>query len=319
MEFMSEYLGGATDQDVYKFFNELFYQIAYSASSEEGNSKIPKYKDGKKRVSSFKMTIEGKKEDNFKFTKGILKFFLADTAKVDFTKEDLIDAREKFIKHVLEMFSLTVDSSVNLKTMETLDITNLVKSEFVMNLTNDLKAPQMSFSKNFGIKFDKSSGMFEFPSIIKVDKKTFVLQSTDMNDVNLKSTSGETLVKSFTGEDVYTNFGLKAKYTAIPDTYSSDKISPLAFTSEQAEKYKALIEKKETINYKPKEVKVAIPEITEVKPTETKKEELTTESSDEGLSKGQIEISDVNADMLNNFFGKDWTEEDNDSENPLEC
>jgi hypothetical protein len=300
-----------------------------------------------------------------------------------------------------------------------------------MNLTNDLKAPQMSFSKNFGIKFDKVSGMFEFPSIIKVDKKTFVLQSTDMNDVNLKSTSGETLVKSFTGEDVYTNFGLKAKYTAIPDTYSSDKISPLAFTSEQAEKYKALIEKKETINYKPKEVKVEMPETTEVKtqastsvgsmtlkeyadktsarfievrqvlkkddieyfndrvndliadrlkyaifaeedlnnrqylpfinklkengfiqvenmpwvfskngvnpkeehaklttqsstselktnePTITK--ESTTESSEEGISKGQIDISDANTDMLNNFFGKDWTEEDNDSENPLEC
>lgn len=318
MKFMSEYLGGATNQDVYKFFNELFYQIAYSASSEEGNSKIPKYKDGK-RVSSFDIKLKGKKEDNFKFTKGIIKFFLAKDAKVDFTKEDLLEAREKFVKHVLEMFSLTVDPSVNLKTMETLDIANLVKSEFVMNLTNDVSAPQMSFSKNFGIKFDKSSGMFEFPSIIKVDKKTFVLQSTDMNDVNLKSTSGETLVKSFTGEDVYTNFGLKAKYTAIPDTYSSDKISPLAFTSEQAEKYKALIEKKETINYKPKEVKVAIPEVTEVKPAETKQEETTTEISEEGISKSQIDISDANTDMLNNFFGKDWTEEDNDSENPLEC
>jgi hypothetical protein len=51
------------------------------------------------------------------------------------------------------------------------------------------------------------------------------------------------------GKTTFSNVGTFAKYTAIPSQYASDELSPIAFSSENAESYKRYIDKKEAIVY----------------------------------------------------------------------
>jgi len=65
----------------------------------------------------------------------------------------------------------------------------------------------------------------------------------------LHKTIGSNLFESIVGKTSFSNTGTSAKYQAIPDQYTSEALSPIAFTSEDAEKYSRYISKKEAIVY----------------------------------------------------------------------
>jgi hypothetical protein len=299
--YIKEYLGTESEKEVYDFFGELFNQIAYAASMEKGNDKIPAYKYfGSK--SSYNVGIKGNSKNNFKGTNYQLFNFLPEGSKANPTLEQMKDAKAALIKHVFNLFSAKPDVSINLREAGNVDVVDLAGEEFTMNLTGEVSSPSNSISKSFGVKYNKDLGMFEFPALLKINRKVFVLQSTDSSEKGMSS--GEALVKSFTGESIFTNFGLSATYKAVPEVYSSDKFSPLAFNSKQAEKYKDYTDRKTTI--------VMNTEVAPVVASPTVEETTKTE-----------EITDVPTDaqfLDDSFFGNfDWMKDDNDSEDPLKC
>jgi hypothetical protein len=247
-DFMSEFLGGGSKTDTYEFFNELFNQIAYAAATEKGNDKIPRFKSGSgknKSFSEFSIKV-GNASDNFKYaTKGLFEFIGKNPNP---TVEDMVEAKEKMIIHLASMFGKEFEKPELIKNMDSVSIVNLAGDEFTMDLTADLSNPTGSIPKAFGIKYDSELEEFEFPRIMKIGKKTFVLQTTNTFSTAGKS-AGEVVVNAFQGKTTFSNFGTSASYKAIPEVYSSDKFSPLAFTSKQAEQYKKYIDRTEKIMY----------------------------------------------------------------------
>lgn len=246
-QFIGKYLGTEDETQVYKFFDELFNQIAYAAATEKGNDKIPTFKYYGNKVD---YTTEIKNNPNFSGTNINMFNFLEESAKNSPKKEDMVKAKIKMINHFFAMFGAKPDPSIELEYINKIPLTRLLEKEFTMDLSQDLDKPAISLSKPFGVKYNKDAELFEFPSLMKVNGVVYVLQSTDGASTEGIS-SGESLVKDFTGKSNYTNFGIRATYKAIPEIYSSEKFSPLAFTAEQAENYKDYIDQKKKIIHKP--------------------------------------------------------------------
>lgn len=250
--FMSEFLGGGSKSDTYEFFDELFNQIAYAASTEKGNDKIPRFKSGsgKNRSYSELKISTGRESDKFKYaTQALYNFVDTKSKSIDsITMDDMLDAKEKMITKLLDIFGKEYEESVKIRDLESVNIVDLAGDEFTMDLSSDKSDPTSSLSKVFGVKYDAVIEEFEFPRILKIGAKTFILQSTNAFSTKGKS-AGELIVNAFQGKTTFSNFGSSATYKAIPEVYSSDKFSPLAFTSKQAEQYKKYIDRTEKIMY----------------------------------------------------------------------
>jgi hypothetical protein len=250
--FMSEFLGGGSKSDTFEFFDELFNQIAYAAATEKGNDKIPRFKSGSGKNRSYtELKIStGKESDKFKYaTQALYNFVDTKSKSIDsITMDDMLDAKEKMITKLLDIFGKEYEESVKIRDLESVNIVDLAGDEFTMDLSSDKSDPASSLSKVFGVKYDAVIEEFEFPRILKIGKKTFILQSTNAFSTKGKS-AGEVIVDAFQGKTTFSNLGTSATYKAIPEVYSSDKFSPLAFTSKQAEQYKKYIDRTEKIMY----------------------------------------------------------------------
>jgi hypothetical protein len=237
------YTGQDTDQGVIKFFDEMFNQIAYAASSENNNQKIPKFRD-KNNTRGVLFTINSK---NPNFSKPIVKAFLDQNVPAD--KETLPAAKVKAMQYVLDVLDLQVPQGTDLSKMDRINISDSFGEEVTINLSNPNQKANVIIGKMFGIKRDVSepdSVEFIFPSILRVGAKTYVLQGTDGNAASGKSI-GSNLYDSILGKTAMSIVGTYAKYKAIPAQYASEALSPIAFTSQDAEAYKRYVDKKEAI------------------------------------------------------------------------
>jgi hypothetical protein len=241
--FIKNYTGETTDAGVVKFFDEMFNQLAYAASSENNNQKIPKFRD-KSNTRGVMFTINSK---NPNFSKPIVKAFLDPNVPAD--KETLPTAKVKAMEYLLDVLDLQVPEGTDLTKLDRINISDSFGDEVTINLSNKNEKANTIIGKMFGIKRDISepdSREFVFPSILRVGTKTYVLQGTDENATKGKSI-GSNLYDSILGKTAMTIVGTYAKYKAIPAQYASEDLSPIAFTSQDAETYKRYVDKKEAI------------------------------------------------------------------------
>jgi hypothetical protein len=241
--FIKNYTGETTSEGVSQFFTEMFNQLAYAANAENNNRKIPRFRDKKNSVSiSFKINSK-----NPNFTKPIVKAFVEGEAN----RETLPVAKLKAMNYVLGALGLSFDASVDLTKIDSIRIAEALGDDFTIDLSGANEKASTTLGGMFGIKRNMQERFdveFIFPSILKVAGKTYVLQGVDSNAEGNK-TIGSNLFESIVGKTSFSNTGTSAKYQAIPDQYTSEALSPIAFTSEDAEKYSRYISKKEAIVY----------------------------------------------------------------------
>lgn len=268
--FIKNYTGESTDTGVINFFDQMFNQLAYAASSENNNQKIPKFKnkgkDGKMNSRSVVFTTNFKKPQ---FSKPIVKAFLDPAAKLD--SESLIDAKIKAINFTLNALDLELPEGVDLAKTDVINIADGISNELTIRLDSQNQKASLILGKMFGIAKDISvpdSSEYVFPSILKVGTKTFILQGVDGNAAGGKSI-GSNLYDSIIGKTTLTNIGTYAKYTAIPSQYASEALSPIGFSTEDAKAYTRYISKKEAIVFN-----------TNVIDTTKKDEKINTESKE---------------------------------------
>ena len=245
VSFMKNYTGENAEEGVVKFFDEMFNQIAYAAATENNNQKIPKFND-RRNTRGVLFTINSKKPN---YSKPIVKAFLDD--KQEANKETLPEAKIKAMNFVLNALELQLPAGVDLAKQDRINIAEALGEEFTINLSSKNQKANMILGKMFGIQKDFSepgSVEFVFPSILRVGINTYVLQGIDDNASGTKSI-GSNLLDSIMGKTTFSNVGTFAKYTAIPSQYASEELSPIAFSSENAESYKHYIDKKEAIVY----------------------------------------------------------------------
>lgn len=305
--FIKNYTGENAEEGVVKFFDEMFSQIAYAAASENNNQKIPKFRD-KSNVRGVLFTINSKKPN---YSKPIVKAFLDD--KQEANKETLPEAKIKAMNYVLNALELQVPPGVDLTKQDRINIAEALGEEFTINLSNKNQKANMILGKMFGIQKDfsePSSVEFIFPSILRVGINTYVLQGIDDNASGSKSI-GSNLLDSIMGKTTFSNIGTFAKYTAIPSQYASEELSPIAFSSENAEVYKRYIDKKEAIVFNTNIVDTAKEEKQPTKPSTSVKEGVkkpaeniivtdTEEGigSETGVSQGQLDASENSLEAL---------------------
>ena len=246
VSFMKDYIGKDSQVDIYKFFDEMFSQLAYAASSENNNQKIPTFRD-KKDTASMSFKVNSK---NPQFTKGIVKAFIPEGSPLE--KSMLPDAKAKALAHVYTAFGYQTPIRADLDKIGKVNIVDLAGNDFTLDLSTstqeELKA-NMILGSMFGIRRDPSdpdSNDFVFPAIVRVGTKTFILQGVDTGAESMKSI-GSNLVDAIVGKGVFTSIGTLARYTAIPSQYSSKSLSPIGFTTEDAETYNRYVTKKEGI------------------------------------------------------------------------
>jgi hypothetical protein len=305
--FIKNYTGENAEEGVVKFFDEMFSQIAYAAASENNNQKIPKFRD-KNNARGVLFTINSKKPN---YSKPIVKAFLDD--KQEANKETLPEAKIKAMNYVLNALELQVQPGVDLTKQDRINIAEALGEEFTINLSNKNQKANMILGKMFGIQKDFSepgSVEFIFPSILRVGINTYVLQGIDDNASGSKSI-GSNLLDSIMGKTTFSNIGTFAKYTAIPSQYASEELSPIAFSSENAEVYKRYIDKKEAIVFNTNIVDTAKEEKQPTKPSTSVEEGVkkpaeniivtdTEEGigSEAGVSQGQIDVSENSIEAL---------------------
>jgi hypothetical protein len=241
--FMLNYTGEKSQDGVIKFFDEMFDQIAYAAASENNNRKIPKFRD-KNNTRGVLFTINSKKPN---FSKPIVKAFLDE--KQDMTKESLPEAKTKAMNYVLDALDLQFPEGTDLAKVDRINIADALGSEFTVNLSGKNQKANVTLGRMFGIQKDmteQDSVEFVFPSILRVGLNTYVLQGIDNNASKGKSI-GSNLFDSIMGTTTFSNIGTFAKYKIIPSQYASEALSPIAFSTENAETYKRYIDKKESI------------------------------------------------------------------------
>ena len=241
--FMLNYTGEKSQDGVIKFFDEMFDQIAYAAASENNNRKIPKFRD-KNNTRGVLFTINSKKPN---FSKPIVKAFLDE--KQDMTKESLPEAKIKAMNYVLDALDLQFPEGTDLAKVDRINIADALGAEFTVNLSGKNQKANVTLGRMFGIQKDmteQDSVEFVFPSILRIGLNTYVLQGIDNNASKGKSI-GSNLFDSIMGTTTFSNIGTFAKYKIIPSQYASEALSPIAFSTENAETYKRYIDKKESI------------------------------------------------------------------------
>jgi len=333
--FIKAYTGETTDTGVVTFFDEMFTQLAYAASSENNNQKIPKFKnkgkDGKMNTRSVVFSVNFKKPQ---FSKPLVKAFLDQSVTPD--SESLTTAKVKAINFTLDALDLQLPESIDLAKTDVINIADALTDEFTIRLSNKNEKANVTLAKMFGVVKDMSepdSSEYVFPSILRIGIKTFVLQGVDGNAAGGKSI-GSNLYDSIVGKTTLTNVGTYAKYSVIPDQYASEALSPIAFTTENANAYKRYIDKKEAIVFntniidtakKDEKISTTVNENVKIPddlkdPTENviieqdpSKDQLEKNagdivdgiSSEKGASKSQIEFgNDLLDQLLKNVMGE---------------
>lgn len=255
IKFMKKYIRGNSREEVNTYFDEMFSQLAYAAAMEENNEKIPVVKDSK-NAKSFSFYFNSNPKEVF-YSKAVVKAF-APADKMD--KETLPKAKIEAIKHFAKVFNFTdvaTKTDAELEKIYSVDFADL-GDEFVMDLSDEETKKfnaNKAIAKVFGAKLIEAEmagqvDVFAFPAMMKMNGKMYVLQGVSIdNEKGSSSTKsiGANFIDSITGKTTFTNEGRVARYKVIPQKYSSEALSPIAFTQQDASKYNDFITKKQAI------------------------------------------------------------------------
>jgi len=231
-----------SNDEVYDFFDNLLTQVAYSLAeqNEKGEAIVPEIK----RLSWY--YDAKKKNKSSRLVKNILE---------GDTKDDILEAKDAVRNAISSVFSFTAKQKKEVfkKSASSFNLNpGTLKAEFTIDMSIDGKDKKEKLAiyeigRKMGISYDDTINTFAFPPLIKIKDTYYVYQGNE--DTSDDKNMGETLVNSLAeGSNRMTILGEKATYTAIPKQFSSEMISPLGFTKEDAKRYKRLISKTEVID-----------------------------------------------------------------------
>lgn len=267
----------ATDKDVYEFFDQLFLQMAYAATKEVGNSNI-------KIATGFSSSLMS----------NIMKSF-------NFDAEQSETSRRIILNNVLNRFS--GQELKNAKTFRLLSEENQKPVEeiiFNMDVPKDIKEATKEtmdeIGKKVSITFDKFTNKYNFPLIISVGFKKYLLNGVDSEIEN--NSFGKSVINSIVGKGEYVNQGYTAKYTLIPDQLTTGSLSSIGFTKEAAKTYMDYVSGKKKLEY-------IAPEIKKSEETVAMLPESTVKQT---VSKSQLEIDMENLELTDSVINALYNE-----------
>ena len=227
---MAEYLSGvgATDMNkVYDFFSDMFLHLGYAALKEPNNTSI-------KFAGNLKVGVNADSKFTSAFVKSLKNIGETPTQK-DVNTVTLEILRELFDQPA---FSKTITKNLNVADFA-------LGNEFTIDLDithpNATKDTAMIIARAFNIKPSKkqtTTGVYEFPIIIKFNKKAYILQGVNSGIEN--GTIGENVYKSITEGGGFGITGTRAKYVELPQNMMGDSLSPAAFDVSEAKKFTQL-------------------------------------------------------------------------------
>jgi hypothetical protein len=227
---MAEYLSGvgATDMNkVYDFFSDMFLHLGYAALKEPNNTSI-------KFAGNLKVGVNADSKFTSAFVKSLKNIGETPTQK-DVNTVTLEILRELFDQPA---FSKTITKNLNVADFA-------LGNEFTIDLDithpNATKDTAMIIARAFNIKPSKkqtTTGVYEFPIIIKFNKKAYILQGVNSGIEN--GSIGENVYKSITEGGGFGITGTRAKYVELPQNMMGDSLSPAAFDVSEAKKFTQL-------------------------------------------------------------------------------
>jgi hypothetical protein len=218
MTAIKEFLGGgATDQDVYDFFDEVFLIMANDASNEVGNNRI-KYA---KKVSFNK---DGDLMKSFKFDEK-----LSDSERRGIASNVLSHFMDQ--APARDSLSFTPVNTDGFKKITEIKV-DMSKPASIPQATNDT---MRILGRTLGIRPDGDTKDYIFPLMFKIKDVTYLLQG--VNDQVGYSNFGESMVRAIVGSGTSGLSGITARYVAIPASINSGMLSPIAYPKQEIEKY----------------------------------------------------------------------------------
>lgn len=218
MTAIKEFLGaGATDQDVYDFFDEVFLIMANDASNEVGNNRI-KYA---KKVSFNK---DGDLMKSFKFDEK-----LSESERRGIASNVLLHFMDQ--APARDSLSFTPVNTAGSKKITEIKV-DMSKPASIPQATDDT---MRILGRTLGIRPDGDTKNYIFPLMFKIKDVTYLLQGVD--DQVGYSNFGESMVRAIVGSGTSGLSGTTARYVAIPASINSGMLSPIAYPKQEIEKY----------------------------------------------------------------------------------
>lgn len=225
----------ATQEDVYKLFDDLFILMAHGASKEVGNKKIKYISNSKGNTISFNES-EGYES---KFMKSI-----------NFQTTDATERRAIANKIVGNILGLVLDPKQKSflltdkifgpgKTLDEITI-NMKGANTIEESTSDAVIEIGKKLNIFKDKDDKNS--YKFPIMLKIGATTFLLQGVDEQIKN--KSFGKSIINSIAGVGDYKTVGNAARYVALPMELTTSTLSPIGFTTAESKRYMDIVTKK---------------------------------------------------------------------------
>jgi hypothetical protein len=251
--------------------------MAYAATKEVGNSNI-------KIATGFSSSLMS----------NIMKSF-------NFDAEQSETSRRNILNNVLNRFS--GQELKNAKTFRLLSEENQKPVEeiiFNMDVPKDIKEATKEtmdeIGKKVSITFDKFTNKYNFPLIISVGFKKYLLNGVDSEIEN--NSFGKSVINSIVGKGEYVNQGYTAKYTLIPDQLTTGSLSSIGFTKEAAKTYMDYVSGKKKLEY-------IAPEIKKSEETVAMLPESTVKQT---VSKSQLEIDMENLELTDSVVNALYNE-----------
>jgi len=218
MTAIKEFLGaGATDQDVYDFFDEVFLIMANDASNEVGNNRI-KYA---KKVSFNK---DGDLMKSFKFDEK-----LSESERRGIASNVLLHFMDQ--APARDSLSFTPVNTAGSKKITEIKV-DMSKPASIPQATDDT---MRILGRTLGIRPDGDTKNYIFPLMFKIKDVTYLLQG--VNDQVGYSNFGESMVRAIVGSGTSGLSGTTARYVAIPASINSGMLSPIAYPKQEIDKY----------------------------------------------------------------------------------
>ena len=230
---IKEFMGKeASNNDVYNFFDEMLMQIAYSAAKEPNNSAI-------QRVANLSVKHDAKNDG--KFTPGVVKKM----PSYEQNPYQAVADAKKLIGAII--------SKANIPDNQTIYVLDpgVLGEEITFDFApknyegQEYQGSKIALASKLGFGYDQESGEFEFPPLMKIGLKTYIIKGVDTSTENVNL--GKTMIDAIVGTTPFTMYGMKVVYTEVPDIYASNDMSIAGFNKESARRYKELIAKKATV------------------------------------------------------------------------
>lgn len=283
----------ATQEDVYKLFDDLFVLMAHGASKEVGNKKIKYVSNPKKNTISFNESegYESKfmKSINFQTTDATERRAIANKIVGNVLGLVLTSTEKRFLltDKIFGPGKTLDEITINMKGANTIEEST---SEAVIEIGKKLNI--------FKDKDDKNS--YKFPIMLKIGATTFLLQGVD-EQIKDKS-FGKSIINSIAGVGEYKTVGNAAKYVALPMELTTSTLSPIGFSTKESKRYMNFVTKKEKVDVSEFDLGEAMSEGLTAEMFEDSS--LKPKVEDIALSKLDLDIQNINVtfDMVNHFY-----------------